>query len=272
MKRVFMTTALCAAAGAALGQQGDGARFAEVYVADIEPDGRLGEPRAFATDGALPMAGDANGVIYRIAYTGAGAHKGSSTAAPVPAGPMPAQAAQGSGVPIAIVRPETQARGTLTVSSASFARGALMNERYSEYADGVSPALSWTAVPNAKSYAIIAEDPDARPITPVVHWLAWNIPAAVTSLPEGIQEQPRLTDPDGVLQGRTTHGSVGYYGPHPPVGDPPHHYHFQVYALDSKPAVPSGADRDQLLAAMKGHILAKGELVGRYGQRQKPQK
>jgi Raf kinase inhibitor-like YbhB/YbcL family protein len=116
------------------------------------------------------------------------------------------------------------------------------------------------------------EDPDAKPALPFVHWVAWNIPADVTRLPEGVQEQPRLTEPDGVLQGRNTRGSVGWYGPRPPVGDPAHRYHFQVFALDTKLDVPFGADRDQVLAAMQGHVLAKGEIVGRYKQDQKPPK
>jgi Raf kinase inhibitor-like YbhB/YbcL family protein len=75
-----------------------------------------------------------------------------------------------------------------------------------------------------------------------------------------------------MLQGRTSRGSPGYYGPRPPVGDPPHHYHFQVFALDSTLEVQPGADRDTLLAAMKGHVLAKGELVGEFQQTVKPLK
>jgi Raf kinase inhibitor-like YbhB/YbcL family protein len=225
---------------------------------------------AVARDGALLMADDASGVIYRIAYTGNGARAQSALKAP--AGPMQQQAAKGSGVPVAFTRPQTQSQGRLTVSSSGFAQDGAIPAKYSEYADGVAPPLSWSAVANAKSYVVITEDPDAKPVTPVVHWLAWNIPAAATSLPEGLQEQPRLTEPDGLLQGRTTHGSTGWRGPQPPVGDPPHHYHFQVYALDRMLDVPWGADRDTLLAAMQGHVLAKGELVGIYAQKQKPLK
>ncbi len=226
---------------------------------------------AMAKDGSLLMADDANGVIYRVAYTGSTAK--AATPMMAPAGPMLQQAAKGTNVPLALVRPETQAKGKLDVSSPGFAPNALLNPKYSEYADGVSPAIAWSTVDGAKSYAIIMEDPDAKPALPFVHWLAWNIPAEVTKLPEGVQEQPRLTEPDGVLQGRTTRGSIGYYGPRPPVGEAPHHYHFQVFALDvAKLDVPFGADRDTLLAAMKGHVLAKGKLVGRYGQTQKPQK
>lgn len=127
-------------------------------------------------------------------------------------------------------------------------------------------------MPGARSYLVIAEDPDARPVKPFVHWLAWNIPASVTHLPEGLQEQPRLEQPEGLLQGRTTRGNTGYYGPRPPVGDAPHAYHFQVLALDTLLDLPPGSDRDTVLAAARGHVLARGELVGRYAQTQAPLK
>jgi Raf kinase inhibitor-like YbhB/YbcL family protein len=224
---------------------------------------------AVAKDGALLMADDANGTIYRVAYRG-----GASQVAAVmpPAGPMQQQAMKGSGVPLAKDREETRAGATLTVTSNTIGAQAPIPVKHSEYADGVSPQLSWTAVSGAKSYAIIMEDPDARPVTPFVHWLAWNIPANVTHFPEGLQEQLRLTEPEGVLQGATTRGSPGYFGPRPPVMDPPHHYHFQVFALDTVLQVPPGADRDTLLAAMRGHVLAKGELVGTFQQQVKPWK
>ena len=224
---------------------------------------------AMAKDGALLMADDANGVLYRVAYTGAGQ---ATAALPAPpAAPMQQQARRGDNVPLALVRPETAGNGKLRVQSAAFNANGAMLAKYSEYADGVSPALTWQAVAGAKSYAVIMEDPDA-PNKPFVHWLAWNIPANVTSLPEGLQEQPRLTEPEGVLQGRNTRGSIGYYGPKPPVGDPAHHYHFQVFALDTVLPLGWGADRDQLLQALQGHVLAKGEIIGRYAQKQAPMK
>lgn len=223
---------------------------------------------ALARDGSLLMADDANGVLYRVAYTGG---KGGAPAK-APATAMERQVNQGNNVPLANKRPETEAKGRLAVASSSFAANGMMDDRYTEYADGVSPALSWKPVTGAKSYAVIMEDPDAKPVTPFVHWVMWNIPASITSVPEGVQEQARLSDPDGVLQGRTTRGAPGYYGPKPPVGETAHRYHFQVYALDTMLEVPFGADRDQVLAAMQGHVLAKGEIVGRYAQKQQPQK
>jgi Raf kinase inhibitor-like YbhB/YbcL family protein len=214
---------------------------------------------AIWNDGSLLMADDANGSIYRISYEGADAGAPSAPYdAEVPPQPPPDV--------LASARPETQSSGQIVVTSPSFAANRSLGLQYSEYGDGFSPALTWNAVPSAVSYVLIVEDPDAKPITPFVHWLAWNIPASVTQLPEGVQEQPRLTLPEGVLQGRNSRGSTGYYGPHPPVGDPAHHYHFQVFALDTMLSAPPGADRAALLEAVKGHVIARGEIVGLYAQ------
>jgi Raf kinase inhibitor-like YbhB/YbcL family protein len=224
---------------------------------------------AVAKDGSLLMADDANGVIYRVAH---GSVTQASVINPPPAAVMVEQATKGSGVPLAKDRAETAGGTAISVTSATVGAMAAIPKKHSEYADGVSPQLSWSPVAGARSYVVIAEDPDAKPLTPFVHWLAWNIPQGVTNLPEGLQEQLRLTQPEGVLQGATTRGSPGYYGPKPPAMDPPHHYHFQVFAVDKLLDVPPGADRDQLLAAMKGHVVGKGELVGTFQQNTKPEK
>ena len=224
---------------------------------------------AFAKDGALLVSDDVNGVIYRVAANDKAA---LGQAKQAPAGPMQQQAKQGVGVPIAMQRKETDAKGTLEVRSPTIPPGAAIPKKHSEYYDGVSPALSWTAVDGAKSYALIMEDPDAKPITPFVHWVAWNIPGNLTQLPEGLHEQAKLTDPPGLMQGKTSRGNPGYLGPRPPADDPAHHYHFQVLALDTTLDLPVGADRDQRLAAAAGHVIAKGELVGAYDQDQKPMK
>lgn len=224
---------------------------------------------AMAKDGALLMADDANGVIYRIASMELPTRV-LKTGAPATA--MQEQASKGVGVPLALERPETKTKGAIKVSSTTVESGRPIPLMHSEYADGVAPRLSWTAVKDAKSYAVICEDPDAKPTTPFMHWLSWNIPADVTALPEGLQEQARLTEPEGLLQGVTSRGSVGYFGPRPPVGDPPHLYHFQVFALDTVLGMAPGADRDTLLAAMQGHVLAASEVVGTFAQKTKPLK
>ncbi|MET4727987.1 Raf kinase inhibitor-like YbhB/YbcL family protein [Lysobacter enzymogenes] len=220
---------------------------------------------AQARDGALLLGDDANGVIYRIAYERKG---GAAEVAvkPAPARSMQEQNGKGVGVPLALARGETKTDGRLEVASPAISADGALDRRYSEYADGVSVPLRWSSVPGARSYLVIAEDPDAKPITPFVHWVAWNIPAQATELAEGLPEQMRLTEPEGVLQGATSRGSVGYYGPRPPVGDPPRHYHFQVFALDTVLSVAPGSDRDQVLSAAKGHIIAKGSMVATYRQ------
>ena len=164
--------------------------------------------------------------------------------------------------PLALERAAANPNNRISVSSPAI--HGTISKMQSAYGEGVSPELWWDRVEGAKSYALILEDPDARSVTPFVHWVAYNIPADRTSLPEGLQEQERLTEPADLMQGKTSKGSVGYFGPRPPVGDPPHHYHFQVFALDTMLAVPPGADRDAVLAAMKGHVIARGEHVGLY--------
>jgi Raf kinase inhibitor-like YbhB/YbcL family protein len=223
---------------------------------------------AVARDGSLLMADDANGVIYRIAHTGATPDARAQPAAK----PMREQAEKTEPLPLAKDRVKANTATTLTVQSKTIKDNGDIPEKHSEYYDGVSPALSWSPVEGAKSYALILEDPDATPITPFVHWLAWNIPADSHSLPEGLQEQMRLTEPDGLLQGKTSRGSTGYFGPRPPVGDKPHRYYFQIFALDAMLDLPAGAERDKLLDAMNGHIIAKGLLMGRFQQTIKPPK
>ena len=225
---------------------------------------------AVAADGALLVSDDSNGTIFRIAHRGG--PRQAAQAAP-PAAEMQRQAAIGVGVPLALARPETAGGGgAIALRSPAFADGAAIPARYSEYGEGVSPPLSWDAVPGARSYLLVMEDPDARPITPFVHWVAWNIPAGTTALPEGLPEQPRLTDPPGLMQGATSRGSVGYFGPRPPVGDRPHRYHFQILALDTVLDLPPAADRDAVLAAARGHVIGRGRLVGTYAQRTEPAK
>ncbi len=231
--------------------------------------GHHGRPCGVAVmrDGSILLSDDANGVLYRISYDGA-----TGQAAPYapPAGPMLEQAARGSGVPLALARPETRGRDTspIALTAAAFRAGGAIPREHSEHGLGISPELNWTAVPGARSYAIVAEDPDAADPKPVVHWIAWNVPPGTTRLPAGLQERDRLTGGplEGIMQGATSRGSVGWQGPRPPEGDRPHRYHLQLLALDRMLDLPLGATRDQLLAAARGHVLATGALVGTYAE------
>jgi Raf kinase inhibitor-like YbhB/YbcL family protein len=230
---------------------------------------------AVARDGALLIGDDANGSIYRVVYEGRDRRVAGTPAVP-PAGPMQAGAARGFGVPLAAARPETALKAepgpALGLASPSFAEGGPLDKRFSAYFDDVSPALEWQAVPGARSYAIVVEDPDSTPLAPFVHWVAWNVPATTTRLVEGLPKQPRLTAPDGVLQGANSRGSVGWFGPRPPVGDPPHRYHVQVLALDGMLDVLPGSDRDAVLAAARGKVIGKATVVGTYRQTEPPLK
>ena len=243
------------------------ARGIEPFLTGFITDGgqaRTARPTglAVAGDGSLLLGDDENGILYRISHAG----RAVARPATAPADAMLTQTARGSGVPLALQR--IDARAPIIVSSSAFAGGDTIPRVHSEYHDGVAPALGWTPVDGAATYVVIMEDPDAAGPKPFVHWLAWNLTGPMT--PEGMNEEIKL--PNGVVQGATSRGSVGYFGPRPPVGDAPHAYHFQVFALDRPLDVLPGSDRDTLLAAMRGHVIAKGELVGRYAQTDQPLK
>jgi Raf kinase inhibitor-like YbhB/YbcL family protein len=106
------------------------------------------------------------------------------------------------------------------------------------------------------------DDPDA-PGKTWVHWVIYNIPASRNGLPSGVAKNNTLDD--GSLQGKNDFGKIGYGGPCPPAGKP-HRYVFKVYALDTTLSLKSGATKARLEAAMSGHILAQGEMIGEYGR------
>jgi Raf kinase inhibitor-like YbhB/YbcL family protein len=253
-------------------KNGEPTGFEPFVTGFLTGQGEVGRPfgNALAKDGSLLVGDDRAGVIYRVSYVG-GAASAKTSALPtaVPSPPaiaMVKQTAKGSGVPLAIQRPETKCAGRLTVSSAAFKPGAAIPATFSDYEQNNSFSLSWSGAPTeTKSYVLIMEDPDSKkPPQPVIHWVAWNIPGQTTGLREGLQKQDRLEDPTGMRQGPSTSGQIGYRGPRPPAGDPPHHYHLQVFAIDRQLDLPPGADRDEVLSAAKGHVLASGELVGTF--------
>jgi hypothetical protein len=127
-----------------------------------------------------------------------------------------------------------------------------------------SPPLSWKNVPNsAKSIVLICDDPDA-PAGDWVHWVCYDIPSNVASLPEAVTASDTLAC--GGRQGKTDFGKIGYGGPCPPNGT--HRYFFKVFALDTMLNLPAGKTRKEILKAIKGHVVASGELVGTYSRMQ----
>jgi len=157
----------------------------------------------------------------------------------------------------------TGLKKTLTVLSSSFPPGGDMPINCSCKGKEVSPALSWEGhTANAEAYAVLMTDPDVPapnfPIYNLSHWVLYNLPASVQSLPEGVTpEQMRML---GGKTGKNGTGSLAYIGPCPPIGR--HVYILRVYALDQPITLADAADKQAVLAAMKGHILEFGELTG----------
>ena len=135
--------------------------------------------------------------------------------------------------------------------------------KYTADGEDLSPPLAWQGAPEGtESFAITADDPDA-PNGTWVHWLVWNLPPLVTSLEEGVEPDNELVR--GGVQGTTNFGQVGYGGPAPPSGT--HRYFFKVYALDTVLGLPATATRAELEMAMKGHVLAQGQIMGKYAKK-----
>ncbi|PLC48229.1 YbhB/YbcL family Raf kinase inhibitor-like protein [Pollutimonas subterranea] len=225
--------------------------------------------------GLAMMPDDDQGTLFRIAYTGerdTAGKAGSVMPDEPPKQPILEQINRGSGVPLLKDRDGYQTGKSVHLQSSSFSLEGDIPGKHSDYREGLSVQLEWPAVEGAKSYVLIVEDPDAKPMTPFVHWVAYNIPANTTRLPEGLQKTERLTEPEGMLQGQNTRGSIGYFGPRPPVGDRAHRYYFQLLALDTTLDLLPGATRDEVLSAAKGHVVGYGNLMGRYQQAQPPRK
>ena len=149
------------------------------------------------------------------------------------------------------------------LTSSAFAEGETIPKRYTCDGADQSPPLTWSDPPaGTQSLALIVEDPDA-PSGTFVHWVIYRLSPSPAELTAGVPRQAEL--PNGARQGRNSFRRVGYGGPCPPAGAP-HHYHFQLFALDLSPDVTSGASASELRSAMNGHIVGQTELVGLYGR------
>ena len=142
----------------------------------------------------------------------------------------------------------------IKVTSPAFQNGETIPDKYSAYHENISPPLQWTGIPKeAKSIALIVDDPDAPGATPFSHWVVYNISTSSTGFAEGKHEG---------IEGKNGRGVIGYFGPRPPSGT--HHYHFKVYALDDTLHLPAGADRETALKEMDKHVVSQEELIGLY--------
>ena len=145
----------------------------------------------------------------------------------------------------------------MKITSSAFQEGANIPSKFTCDGADTSPPLQIADIPSeAKSLALVVDDPDA-PGGLFTHWTIWNIPPQTSAVGEG-------SAPKGV-QGTNDFGKSGYGGPCPPSGT--HRYYFRIFALDRELDLPSGAKRGQVDAAMKGHVVAQGELVGRYSRK-----
>jgi Raf kinase inhibitor-like YbhB/YbcL family protein len=145
----------------------------------------------------------------------------------------------------------------MKITSSAFQEGGIIPSKFTCDGADSSPALQIADIPStAKSLALVVDDPDA-PSGLFTHWVVWNISPQTATVGEG-------STPKGV-HGTNDFGKSGYGGPCPPSGT--HRYFFKVFALDRELDLPAGAKRSQLDAAMKGHVVAQGELMGRYSRK-----
>jgi hypothetical protein len=156
---------------------------------------------------------------------------------------------------------DKEAKATMKVESADFAANAAIPSKHTCEGEDLAPQLSWSGAPaGTKSFAIIVDDPDApdpkAPKMTWVHWVAYDLPAATTSLAQG------GALPSGARDGANDWKAAGYRGPCPPIGR--HRYFFKVYALDATLGDLGTPSKAKLEKAMHGHVLARGELVGTY--------
>jgi len=151
----------------------------------------------------------------------------------------------------------------LTITSVAFRPGEVIPTRYTRDGENVSPPLEWRdAPPETKSFVLLVEDPDA-PSGTFRHWAMYNIPATETGLPEGASGQGR----SGAGEGINGFGNARYYGPQPPRGHGPHHYHFRLAALAApRLNIPASATAEDIWTKALPHLIAEAELVGVYAR------
>lgn len=147
------------------------------------------------------------------------------------------------------------------LKSPAFVEKGVIPAEYSCDGANLSPELNWARVPEGtKSFVLLVEDPDT-PVGTFDHWIVYNIPANVTSLPKGIKELPQ-----GAKYAANTTGKDAYTGPCPP--DKEHRYIFNLFALDEMLDLKEGATKSQVQIAMFKHILGRAVLIGRYNRPQ----
>jgi Raf kinase inhibitor-like YbhB/YbcL family protein len=150
----------------------------------------------------------------------------------------------------------------MRLTSAAFEEGGMLSSHYTCDGAGMSPPLGWGDVPDGTlSFALLCEDPDA-PRGVFTHWVLYNLPAGSRELAEDVPKNAALST--GARQGTNSFGDVGYGGACPPPGDRVHRYIFKLFALDTDLTLEPGARKEQVLDAMRDHVLAEAQLTGKY--------
>lgn len=157
----------------------------------------------------------------------------------------------------------TPASGPFTLRSPAFDEGQSVPEEFTCDGENHSPKLTVSGTPtDARTLALVVDDPDAPSAEPYVHWLLWGVPADLTEIPGGIPRGKTVPELQGAEQGTNGAGKVGYSGPCPPTGDGPHTYRFTLYALDGDLSLSGGAKRPAFEEARRGHVVARARLTG----------
>jgi len=155
----------------------------------------------------------------------------------------------------------SRAVGSLQVTSSAVNAENDLPLVYTGYGKSTSFPISWSPVPDAKSYAVVVEELDPVQRRVITYWVAYNIPGDVAGLGHAIHTKAEILGAKGLMQGKNSMGGVGYIGPHPPEGDPVHHYHVEVFALSRMLPLKGGVVLDQLIQVMNERVLAEGDLV-----------
>jgi Raf kinase inhibitor-like YbhB/YbcL family protein len=155
-------------------------------------------------------------------------------------------------------------KANMQLTSNAFKEGGPIPAKYTCDGKDMSPQLKWTNAPaNVKSFALIADDPDA-PAGTWVHWVLYDLPPTTTELAEDTPKSQFL--PGGAKQGLTDFRRPGYGGPCPPPGKP-HRYFFKLYALDTLLELKPGATKKDVEGAMQNHVVGQAQLMGTYQRR-----
>jgi Raf kinase inhibitor-like YbhB/YbcL family protein len=159
---------------------------------------------------------------------------------------------------LAVNDPRLACDAALNVESPAFAANGELPRRATADGEDVSPEIRWSdGPPGTREFVVLCEDPDAPIAKPFVHWLVHGIDPATHAIDDGASIAE---------EGKNGFHRIGYSGAAPPPGHGTHHYHFEVFALDRTLDVSEACTRDELVDAMAGHVLARGDLVGTYAR------